>query len=165
LTNESAVLTATPDSSGWYYDDFMSSRLDECGSDRPQRLAFTQNAQPPNGVKVKLECLDEHTRPPASSEATGPTLSTIGRPCDRIDATGLVVSDDAPCAALRADGAAVPMFCHPQENVCVQSCSSDSDCPASWRCDARMDTVTATQSLARPLGSAICVNPTCDSPD
>jgi hypothetical protein len=47
------------------------------------------------------------------------------------------------------------MICHPELNVCVLTCSSDSDCPAAWVCDGR------DKTKASSGGPAICVNPTC----
>jgi hypothetical protein len=42
---------------GWFYDDFTPSTLAGCEAS-PQRIAFTRGAKPPQGVAVKLECLD-----------------------------------------------------------------------------------------------------------
>ncbi len=48
------------------------------------------------------------------------------------------------------------MFCHPQLNTCVRSCSGATDCPSAWVCDTRDTTVAITKS-------PICVDPTCGS--
>jgi len=40
---------------GWYYDDF-SSNLDAICAEGLQRIAFSEDAHPPRGVSVKLEC-------------------------------------------------------------------------------------------------------------
>lgn len=169
LTSEAAVVATTGTAAGWYYDDFSTARSQECGSDRPQRLTFTEGAQPPNGVKVKLECLDEHARPPtASSSPSSPSFALIGSACDEIDAAGNVISSDAMCTVVSAGstgGSAErsAMFCHPEHNVCVLGCTGDADCPPSWRCDSRPETIAETQTMSLPIGQAFCASPTCDS--
>jgi hypothetical protein len=64
---------------------------------------------------------------------------------------------DIACVVTLANNAEDPsMFCHPDLNVCVQSCTSDTDCPPAWVCDNRVDTLTATKGKG-----PYCVNPTC----
>ncbi len=155
---------------GWYYDDFTASRMDRCGADRPQQLAFTDAARPPNGVNVKLQCLQEDQRVPASS-TDAPALQdqpSIGDACDRVQRNGMTLEGDAACMVQLAapteqwpDAVDRTMFCHPQQHVCVQPCATPLECPPAWTCDRRPETLAATASDARTNGSAICVNPTC----
>ncbi|HEX7480757.1 MAG TPA: hypothetical protein VF331_23350 [Polyangiales bacterium] len=75
----------------------------------------------------------------------------------------LVTGMRGPTCAVHLLGGKVDrrLFCNPRTNTCVRSCSGDTDCPAAWVCDKRADTLMATASAARPMGSPICVNPTC----
>jgi hypothetical protein len=168
VASEGAVTTTTDQ--GWYYDDFTPSRFDRCGMDRPQQLAFTDAARPPNGVNVKLQCLTEEQRVPANSD-DAPVLSgqpSLGAACDRVERNGLTLEGDAACEVRLASPTAEwpdaldrTMFCHPQQHVCLQPCATALECPPAWVCDERPETIAATASDARPNGSAICVNPTC----
>jgi len=137
------------DASGWYYDDFSTDMKETCTSNQLQRVAFTDNATPPTGVTVKLECLNETQRLPNTDPRIAPDQPEIGSPCgsDVVDST---VSGDEACIISMSDGSApdTRMFCHPSQNVCVRSCGSSTQCPAAWVCDTEAE---------RPY----CVNPTC----
>jgi hypothetical protein len=169
LAVQDAAQLMTMADQGWYYDDFTASRIERCGMERPQQLAFTDAARPPNGVNVKLQCLQEEQRVPESKGTQAqPDQPAIGSPCDRVVRDGQTLSGNAACAvtpaAEPAAGAVdIAMFCHPQLNVCVQPCSTDLECPPAWVCDEREDTLKMTTSDSHPSGSAICVNPTCGS--
>jgi hypothetical protein len=41
---------------GWYYDDFSEDVTEQCPDARAQRIAFTPRAQPPTGVRARLQC-------------------------------------------------------------------------------------------------------------
>ncbi len=41
---------------GWYYDDFSDARKGACGRDDLSRVAFTEGAEPPRGVTIRLDC-------------------------------------------------------------------------------------------------------------
>lgn len=41
---------------GWYYDDRSEETKTRCGAEGPQRIAFSAEAKPPVGVRVKLDC-------------------------------------------------------------------------------------------------------------
>jgi hypothetical protein len=49
------------------------------------------------------------------------------------------------------------MFCHPEQNICVLSCASDTDCPKAWTCD------DSSQALAASGARAFCTMPTCSA--
>jgi hypothetical protein len=136
---------------GWYYDDFSTSVKMECPGEEKQRVAFSNNAKPPTGVTVKLECLNE-TQSLADSRTNleDEMQPNIGTSCEDDRDTGCDVR-------LRGGDLDKSMFCHKQLNVCVLSCVGDADCPASWVCDKRPDTASPEVSG----GGAYCVNPTC----
>lgn len=147
---------------GWYYDDFSPER-ELCRGAEKQRVAFSANAEPPAGVSVKLECLNEVQSLPQTrtdiayarygGQGQPEKAPTIGTRCD---------GDDSLCQVFLSNGEIdTGLFCHPEFNVCVQPCNSDADCPDAWVCDARQETLMETQSPAWPTGAAICVNPTC----
>ena len=63
---------------------------------------------------------------------------------------------DAACVVTLADGSRQQdLFCHAEWNTCVQTCSTDSECPPSWRCD------NLPEAVASGGKGAYCVNPTC----
>ncbi len=155
---------------GWYYDDFSPDTKMSCPGSLSQRVAFSPNAHPPNGVTVKLECLNE-AQGMASNRtdvATGSEPS-IGSPCDQVTRNGHMLEGDAACevrlnapTAQWPDGVDRSLFCHPQAHVCVLGCNTDADCPPAWVCDdKRPETLAATARPGHENGTAICVNPTC----
>jgi hypothetical protein len=149
---------AVPTGAGWFYDTFSGQVKAACASNRQQRVTFTDSAKPANGVIVKLECLNEVqslplTRTDVSTKSLQPE---IGSACGSATVNGKNVSGDAACAVLLNNGRTDnSLFCHPQLNVCVQSCKTSTDCPAAWQCDMRETTTSATK------GKAYCTNPTC----
>lgn len=148
---------AVPAGDGWYYDDFSDERRRLCTPSEPQRVAFSQAARPPNGVIVKLECLNEtqHLEEWRTDAANAIAAPTIGTPCGgTID--GDEASGDAACLVTLADGSLdASMFCHPGLNVCMRACTSDEQCPAAWVCDDR------PSAIASAGGKAHCLNPVC----
>lgn len=120
---------------GWYYDDSSPELKKECAAGRRQRIVFTEDARPPSGATLTLECL----QPIQTTEIT------IGLPCD--PAADLCTSGDDR-APKYGD-----MFCEPTSRTCQVRCESDADCHAKGLgphvCDTRE---------GRPR---ICVNPTC----
>jgi len=158
-----------PDGStpGWYYDDFSADVLDRC-EDTPQRISFTSGAEPRNGSRVKLECLQ-------SVQGSGDTIG-VGTSC-AADPGGTPCASDAECPAL-ADGS--PQSCNTAAGVCSgicggasadvtelfplglaceaentvtcqPLCNNSSDCPGGFTCfDADGD------------GTSYCINPTCN---
>jgi hypothetical protein len=150
---------------GWYYDDFSDDLKRSCNASTPQRVAFSPGAKPPTGVTVKLECLNEtqqvqEERPGTIADAMG-HVAAIGSSCET-DAANSGTDKDALCIVHFQSGMQdTSMFCNPETNTCVRACSGDSDCPAAWVCDTRPATLASTVGTAHPMGSPICVNPTC----
>jgi hypothetical protein len=136
---------------GWYYDDFSTSVKADCPGEEKQRVAFSNNAKPPTGVTVKLECLNE-TQSLADSRTNleDQMQPNIGTSCEE-------GGNDACLVRLRSGEIDDTMFCHLALNVCVLGCVGDSDCPASWVCDKRAETTDVSISGGGPY----CVNPTC----
>ncbi len=136
---------------GWYYDDFSVGRKDECkyaeGDPVPPRIAFTltgaeggQTADPPTGVTVKLQCLNQ------VQSMVGAETSSIGQSCEG-GCTDPIFGDNA--------------FCHPGLQICVLGCDTSADCPAAWVCDDRKETVEGNPPEDPGPGRPVCVNPTC----
>jgi hypothetical protein len=147
-----------PQGAGWFYDDFTDDLQKACTQLPKQRVAFTVDARPPSGVTVKLVCLNEtqrldNTRMDLSAAAPQPS---IGSSCAGEVGLEKPAGDDACLLTLRDGTLDKSLFCHPSLNVCVQRCTSDTDCPPAWVCDDRPDTL---QQVA-PNGG-FCVNPTC----
>ncbi|HKP57805.1 MAG TPA: hypothetical protein VJV78_13830 [Polyangiales bacterium] len=151
-------LTA-PQGQGWYYDDFSDEVQARCQGRTKQRVSFTESARPGNGVKVKLECLNETQRLRSTDPGRLAEQPEIGSPCaDLVDGKGQPIPLTEACAVNMQDGSQDrSMFCHGELNVCVRACQGDSQCPPAWVCDARPD------STAQSGGQAYCVNPTCGS--
>jgi hypothetical protein len=147
----------TPDGAGWYYDNFSDEVSRECAGARKQRVSFTQSARPNTGVVVRLDCLDETQRIALSTEQAEDDSEQpqIGSECIDVRRGDRRVSGDDACVVSLESGDDSSMFCHPQQNICVKSCQSSTDCPAAWECDTRSDTIEATD------GKPFCVNPTC----
>jgi hypothetical protein len=155
---------------GWYYDDFSDDVKKSCTGISKQRVAFTNNAKPPTGVTVKLECLNETQSLANTRTDLLPSIQQpgIGSPCEKVVINGTPKTGDDACivqlsqmTAKWPDGFDKSMFCHPKLNVCVQACSTDADCPAAWVCDSRMTTLVDTASASHMNGRKFCVNPTC----
>jgi hypothetical protein len=145
---------------GWYYDDFSAELASQCKLTEPHRVSFTPNAKPPTGVVVKLECLDEIQR--LANQRNDLNLSAkqpeIGTPCGK-DVAVAPGSNEETCLLSLQDGSIDnSMFCHPERNICVRSCTSPTQCPPAWDCDTRPDTL----AHSGPRGG-FCVNPTCGS--
>ena len=79
------------------------------------------------------------------------SLSVIGSSCDGPDQA----ARDAICAGGLTSS---PYFCHPRLNVCVQSCSTDLECPLGWICDDQPEMTDPIVGAGEP----ICVNPNCE---
>ncbi len=146
---------------GWYYDDFSADMERTCKLTEQittkQRISFTlspglngQNEDPPSGVSIDLECLEQLPTPISDPEA-----SKVGVDCE---IEGTVLCPDV--------GAFEPepgmLFCHDADNVCVMMCKTDADCKdhnlAGWVCDDRRDQNGAYRNKS---SHPICVNPTC----
>jgi hypothetical protein len=155
---------------GWYYDEFSMATQTECtGAMNKQRITFTPEAQPPTGVTVKLECLNEtqslaNTRTDVVPNRPGYTQATIGSPCEMVQRNNEVLMGDAACVVQLAnpddDGNREDrsMFCHEDFKVCVLGCSTDAECPAAWVCDDRPESKESAG-----MDRAYCTNPTCGS--
>lgn len=150
-----------PPGEGWYYDNYTAELVKTCSKTQQQRVAFTANAKPPTGVTVKLECLNETQKLPDTRTNLALTQQPeIGTACGK-DMTGDMPgpSGDEACKVTLSNGQfdqQYAMFCHPNLNVCVRQCASDTDCPPAWVCDKRADTLKI-EGLKGPY----CVNPTC----
>lgn len=157
---------AVPQGAGWYYDNFTPGVAQSCAANRRQRLTFTEDATPDNGVTVKLECVNEvQTLPATNAKGTQRTQQlAIGEACATTGPANMPTTGRggrgtpaAPtsnaCGGASRDAAG--LFCHKELNVCVQGCQSTDDCPAAWVCDNRPETMEASG------GRAFCTNPTC----
>jgi hypothetical protein len=157
VTDDVFAAKRQPDGDGWYYDNYSTDLSKQCPAAQPQRVAFTAGAKPPTGVVVKLECLNETQMyvDPTRDVAAGSVQPEIGTPCATDQTAGKVSGDDA-CIVTLANGMQdKSLFCHPETNVCMRACSSDTQCPPAWVCDTRSESTAATN------GRAYCVNPTC----
>jgi hypothetical protein len=154
---------------GWYYDEFSMATQTECtGAMNKQRITFTPEAQPPTGVTVKLECLNEtqslaNTSTNVVPNRDGYKQASIGSPCEMVQRNNEILMGDEACVVQlvnEVDGSREDrrMFCHDDFKVCVLGCSTDAECPAAWVCDDRSESVES----AGP-GGAYCTNPTCGS--
>jgi hypothetical protein len=150
---------------GWFYDDFSDEVKKSCTGMSKQRISFTANAKPPTGVTVKLQCLNERQSLSNSRTDIQPGIEqpSVGSACDHAMINGVMLSGDAACAiTLKTQKTDNQMFCHPLLNVCVLACNTDADCPASWVCDKRPETLKATSTRAgHANGTPFCLNPTC----
>jgi len=105
---------------GWYYDDFSAGVLDRCEA-TPQRLSFTQNAEPRRGSVVKVECV-------YSLQGRGRTID-VGTPC----AADPSICGNAPAGVV--DRFPAGLACDAMDTVtCQPLCDSDSDCPVEYDC-------------------------------
>jgi hypothetical protein len=168
---------------GWFYDDF-SSEVENCPSSAgKQRVAFTNtggvNAQPPSGVTVRLECLQQAaslTVPRTDIDPSNLNPASIGSPCDTHENCHVTLATPESCIAGRVFRSPVPyqgglcvdvqMFCHPAQKVCVAECGNKSECLPGFECDSRQATTGLTNGMPDPAfpsgaGRPICVNPTC----
>ena len=161
---------------GWYFDDF-STEIQNCTGASKQRIAFTNrnggvDAQPPSGVTVRLECLQEAASvvvPRTDLIAIGNQAPpSIGSSCDMDIDCHVPVTFDACVAGenYRVDNGGtctdVQMFCHPKAKACAAMCNNKSECLPGFECDDRATTLAATSPDGDPAnGRKICVNPTC----
>lgn len=141
-----------PDGNGWFYDDF-TQKVDACKYTTHQRVAF--NVAPPNGVTVKLECLNETQSIPDNRVGLDHLFyqqSNLTPPHIGTDCSGEAAACHVRFAAGQLDSST--LFCHQSLNVCAQACTSDTHCPGGWQCDSRQSTIARA-------GQPICVNPVC----
>jgi hypothetical protein len=89
---------------------------------------------------------------------------TLGAACQNVSLNGQILSGDAACevklvkpTAKWQDGIDKSMFCHPQQNTCALSCSSDADCPDAWTCDS------SAEALAGSGNRAFCTAKSCSA--
>jgi hypothetical protein len=150
---------------GWYYDEFSKKTQEACAErvDK-QRIGFSPLAEPPTGVNVKLECLNETQRLANTRTDLMPNTEqpSVGSPCKNVMLRNATVTDDEACVVVLAEpvnGSSEDrsMFCHAETQVCVEQCTTAADCPDAWVCDTRPESVTAAG------GRAFCTNPTCGS--
>jgi hypothetical protein len=147
---------------GWYYDEFSMATQSECLGTQRQRITFTFNAQPPTGVTVKLECLNEtQSLADTRTDVMDVDQPAIGDPCEMTTLRNRDVMGDDACVVLlstpvNGSNEDRTMFCHDDFKVCVLSCTTDADCPAAWVCDDRDESVASA-------GAPFCTNPTCGS--
>ncbi|MET0391404.1 MAG: hypothetical protein ABW321_35850 [Polyangiales bacterium] len=144
-----------PPGQGWFYDDFTEDLAKTCKDTELQRVAFTADAKPPTGVTVKLECLNETQKYASTRTDLAANQPEIGTNCGSM-MEGAVQGDQACIVTNNRGEQDRRMFCHPELNTCVLSCTSTTDCPPAWVCDDRPNTLTATAGKG-----AYCVNPTC----
>jgi hypothetical protein len=145
-----------PAGEGWFYDDFSMESKAECPQSQPQRVSFSDNAKPPTGVTVKLECLNETQKLSNTRTDIREGQPEVGQTCSNMKDDGTPFADDNKCIIELKDGKQdTTMFCHPKLNVCVKGCTGTAQCPAGWVCDSRPQQVTEAG------GKAFCTNPTC----
>jgi hypothetical protein len=66
------------------------------------------------------------------------------------------VGDDGCVLTLKNGALDRSMFCHPTLQMCVLQCTSRPNCPITWTCDTRSETVEQSR---KPF----CVNSNCSS--
>ena len=128
------------DPAGWYYDDFSADVLARC-EDTPQRISFTPGAEPRNGSRIRLECLQ-------SVQGSGSTIG-VGTSC----ASDPGICNNAPADILEL----FPMglVCEDVNTVtCQPRCASAADCPGGFTCYDADGSEGPAPSL--------CINPTCN---
>ena len=133
---------STPTSgAGWFYDDFSVDVLDRC-ADMPQRIAFTDGAEPRNGSELEVQCV-QLVQGDGGEVGVGTSCAFDSEICANASAS---VLDDFPLG-LVCDSA-ITATCRPL-------CASAADCPIGYIC----------QDADGPGGPtpAFCVNPSCDS--
>ncbi len=158
---------------GWYYDDF-SNEVANCPAADKQRIAFTNNpgvdAQPPSGVTVRLECLQQaaSVTVPREDVLTGMDIPSIGSGCVTHTDCHVPLSTTTDCdlqlpyRSLNGLCYDTQMFCHPKQRVCAAACANKSECLPGFECDGRPETTRDTGDGINPdSGPKICVNPTC----
>lgn len=139
---------------GWYYDDFSALTQQSClGSAEKQRIALTNEAEPPSGVTVKLNCFqaeyfagnfDELTELDDIGDDLAPDQPTIGSSCDMVTRNNQVLDGDGACEQRLINGEVdTSMFCHASSRTCVLGCKVDADCPNKWFCDDSSRSVDA----------------------
>ncbi len=137
---------------GWYYDDFIPERRNECRRDAgdpvPPRIAFAltgaeggQTADPPSGVTVRLQC-----------SKTVPSMAGVEP-----------VAMGQSCGVVDCEDPAYDIFCHPGSWVCVSGCETDADCPEAWVCDDSREAVEGDPPEMPGAGRPFCVNRACES--
>jgi hypothetical protein len=150
IINQVVTDGTIPDGStpGWYYDDFSADVLDRC-EETPQRISFTTGAEPRNGSRVKLECLQSVQG--GEEGVTGIGTGCAGNPeiC-RMNIDGDVLELFPATAPERFGG----LICDIDNTAtCQAPCESGADCPGGFTCfDADMN----------PETPQICINPTCN---
>jgi hypothetical protein len=147
---------SAPAGDGWFYDDYTDELKVTCRNDQPQRIAFSPNAKPPAGVKVRLDCQATISPIPNQDNKTAAVKQPeIGSACGPLPNQSALTGDDA-CAVQRRDGTTdTAMFCHPNLLACVRGCQDNRECPSGWSCDSRPETLRETGNRA------YCVNPNC----
>ncbi len=100
-----------------------------------------QTADPPSGVTVKLQCLNQMHSP-----------------------AELDPSSELRHCEYGCNHPAYDMFCHPGTRLCVMGCETDADCPEAWVCDDSREAMHGTLEAPGP-GRPFCVNKVCESPE
>lgn len=103
------------DARGWYYDDFSTETLEICAADTPQRITFTEGAEPRLGAELRLDCQARSNSTSIGAEGG------LGDSC----------LSDQSCGAGN--------FCDPRTERCQRACNVDADCEAlgAFACDTR----------------------------
>ena len=153
ITPETTTLGSPPppnDPPGWYYDDFTDDVIDRCET-TPQRISFTSGAEPRNGSRVLLECL-QNVQGSGSMVGIGTSCAADPNICLSASADVLELFEGA-----RRNGGLV---CEDvNTDTCQAPCDNASDCPGGYVCyDADEDTSDGTNG---PI-PRICINPTCN---
>jgi hypothetical protein len=172
---------------GWYYDTFSAGVMGTCPRNRQQRVTFTDRATPPNGVTIKLECLNEvQTSPLTRKDVVTSTMQpTIGSACANTSTTTPTTPPPAttppPRGSRNRGTTSNPSTTTPSSstnrNPCaIQLRSGGSDttmfchpdlnvcvqgCETSDDCPAAWVCDKRDETLAMTNGRALCTNPTC----
>lgn len=134
-----------PGNTGWFYDDFSDEVNDSCRNE-PQRISFTDDANPSQGSQVRFECFQP---------VAGANDQAIGR--DAVGSTCEGGANDLECA--NKSSADTMMFCINKQ--CQIGCATDANCPDGWVCTmipANQPPMTGNQP---PMPAGFCINPTC----
>jgi hypothetical protein len=135
-------ITPGQNKEGWYYDDNSKTVMEQCKKD-PQRIAFTDNGNPPQGAQAKFECFQ-----PVQTNATDQDRGrdAVNLNCAPNPTNATAPAGDGLCNA-RGDAVA-PLICI--QDTCQIACDGDSQCPPGWLCTADLESKRL-----------YCVNPTC----
>lgn len=172
---------------GWYYDTFSPGVMGACPRNRQQRVTFTDRATPPNGVTIKLECLNEVQTAPLLRKdvVTSMAQPTIGSACASTGTTtttttpppattgtntrgsrnrGTTTNPSTSSSGTRANACAIQLRSGGTDNSMF--CHPELNvcvqgCDTSDDCPAAWVCDKRPETMTMTNGRAMCTNPTC----